>query len=122
LARSADPSIAVIRSGSRSSIPGARCRHPEVRVPRADPGDGYGYGDTHVDAARAPPSHGQPQRWPAPSGQARVSGQRRRVDPASPGRDSGFFAILPQFVVLSASWPVPAQLAALFHIIACALV
>jgi threonine/homoserine/homoserine lactone efflux protein len=33
-------------------------------------------------------------------------------------------AILPQFVVLSASWPVPAQLAALglFHIIACALV
>lgn len=35
-----------------------------------------------------------------------------------------FFAILPQFVVLSASWPVPAQLAALglFHVIACALV
>jgi hypothetical protein len=50
-------------------------------VRRADPGDGYG--DTHVDAARAPPSHGQTQRWPAPSGQGRVSGQRRRVDPAS---------------------------------------
>jgi threonine/homoserine/homoserine lactone efflux protein len=35
-----------------------------------------------------------------------------------------FFAILPQFVVLSASWPVPAQLAALglFHVIACALI
>ncbi len=35
-----------------------------------------------------------------------------------------FFAILPQFVVLSASWSVPVQLAALglFHVIACALV
>jgi threonine/homoserine/homoserine lactone efflux protein len=34
-----------------------------------------------------------------------------------------FFALLPQFVALGASWPVPVQLAALglFHVIACAL-
>jgi hypothetical protein len=51
--------------------------------PRAARHPGDGYGETHVDAAGAPPSHGQTQRWPAPSGQARVSGQRRRVDPAS---------------------------------------
>jgi hypothetical protein len=74
-------SIAVIRSGSRSSIPGGRCWHPEVRLQRPDPGDGYG--DTHVDAARAPPLARTRPRWPALSGQARVSGRRRRVDPAS---------------------------------------
>jgi threonine/homoserine/homoserine lactone efflux protein len=35
-----------------------------------------------------------------------------------------FFAILPQFVVAKAAWPVPLQLAALgaFHVIACAVV
>lgn len=35
-----------------------------------------------------------------------------------------FFAILPQFVALGASWPVPVQLATLglFHVTACALV
>lgn len=78
-----------------------------------------------VSALRRPTSITAEHADDAPVGSALRSGlQGAAVSGLNPKGLLVFFAILPQFVVLSAAWSAPVQMAVLglFHVFACAVV